>query len=96
MVAGTLHSWHVPAVPHACPTELTQVVEAAGDPWQKTELVQETPGLQREVKGLTGAERPLGYKRPVEHYGSKGHAPGLAMWGQLSAPESPLAAQRGP
>lgn len=50
MVASTLHSWHVPAVPHARPTQLTQVMQAAGDPWQKAELVQETPGLQREER----------------------------------------------
>lgn len=84
MVAGTLHSWHVPTVPHACPTQLTQVMEAAGDPWQKAELVQETPGLQREVR-LKGTERSSGHKRTVEHYRSKGHTHGLTMWGQHSA-----------
>lgn len=52
MVAGALHRGHIAAVPHACPAQLTQIVQAAGDPGQEAELVQQTPRLQREDGGV--------------------------------------------
>lgn len=48
VVARAFHGGHVSTVPHAGPTQLAQVVQAAGNAGQKPELVQQAPGLRRE------------------------------------------------
>lgn len=60
VVARAFHSGYVPAVPHAGPTQLTQVVQAAGDAGQEAELVQETPGLRREDRWWGLGQAPEG------------------------------------
>lgn len=46
MLAGALHGGYVAAVPHPRPTQLAQVVQAARDPGQQAELVEEAAGLE--------------------------------------------------
>lgn len=48
VVARALHSRDEATVPHACPTELAEVVQAAGDAGQQVELIEQTPGLEGE------------------------------------------------
>lgn len=47
MVARALDSRDEATVPHACPTQLAEVVQAAGDAGQQVELIEQTPGLER-------------------------------------------------
>lgn len=46
MLAGTFHGGDVAAVPHPRPAQLAQVVQAARNPGQQAELVEEAAGLE--------------------------------------------------
>lgn len=48
MVARALHSGDETTVPHACPTQLAKVVQAAGNAGEQVELIEQTPGLEGE------------------------------------------------
>lgn len=48
MVARALHSGDEATVPHACPTQLAEVVQAAGDAGEQVELIEQAPGLGGE------------------------------------------------
>lgn len=47
MLARALHRGDVAAVPHPWAAQLAQVMEAAGDPGQQAELVEEAAGLEQ-------------------------------------------------
>lgn len=59
MLAGTFHGGDVAAVPHPRPAQLAQVVQAARDPRQQAELVEEAAGLEAEgrKRGLQSGEK---------------------------------------
>lgn len=45
MIPSTFHSRDVATVPHASSTQLTQIMQTAGDPGQQAELIQQTSSL---------------------------------------------------
>lgn len=52
-MARALHSGDEATVPHSCPTQLAEVVQAAGDAGQQVELIEQTPRLEgRETKSF--------------------------------------------
>lgn len=61
VVARALHSRDEATVPHACPAELAEVVQAAGDAGQQVELIEQAPGLE--------GERENSHSSPGEQHG---------------------------
>lgn len=54
VMARALHSGDEATVPHSCPTQLAEVMQAAGDAGQQVELIEQTPRLEgRETKSFT-------------------------------------------
>lgn len=72
MLACALHGGHVTTVPHASPTQLAQVMQAAGDPRQEAKLIEQTPCLQTE---RTGSDEGVGGQPVAREQGQQYPAP---------------------
>lgn len=50
MLSGTFYCGNVTAVPHAGPTQLTQVVKTAWDPRKQPELIKKASSLESQER----------------------------------------------
>lgn len=76
MVARALHSRDEATVPHACPAELAEVVQAAGDAGQQVELIEQAPGLEGERENSHSSPGELRW--PPTHSSCLGFSKGVS------------------
>lgn len=68
VMARALHGGDEAAVPHSRPTQLAQVVQAAGDAGQEVELIEQTPRLEgRQTQSVTAPQRTDTESRGLGH-----------------------------
>lgn len=72
VMARALHGGDEAAVPHAGPTQLAQVVQAAGDAGQEVELVQQTPRLEGRQTQRQPLLRRARTRRAGDGHGEQG------------------------